>query len=481
MPDVLIRFARVSLESFGRIDDAAEACKLAFQQGYQSRELVVVYCACAMLDGALDAAEGTLRSARVLLSPAAGAALEREILDLVVQAGRVIAGGTSEPALKPPPKAVEREEPQTPKQPPKGAALAPSEPTMPHLNTRFYVDEGMFSIDYYDNVVEEGYIDRFVSAFRRAERDGRMQFAGSLMRSTPFYFTICPGCGVCILSNRDVGKSITCHMCERRHDTKVATDAPLRELLKQVEQAVGRPVVDLSGRKHLVLLQAVNPADQEKIAPICREFGFDELNATGPAAGPLLSTGVERRLIDPSRPSSLWSIKAGTGTTTQGEETPPEVERLLRRLRSDVGAIGSLSMSYYADADDLYTHMIEGRHDKIEAAAREQIARAPADIAAWQALVFILLQTEQVESAIAEAEKFTSALPDDAESWGMLGVALTKARRYADAVPPLRTAFELDPTSRTAAMVLEQCLRELGNEKEAAEVFARMQSLGGIT
>ena len=90
-----------------------------------------------------------------------------------------------------------------------------------HTQARLYMGEGTYSLDFYFDVQDPRYMFQATKAIEDYDKEiqaGGMQLQ---LQDIPFYFTQCPHCKVEILTNRVVGKGITCQQCEGRHKTEV--------------------------------------------------------------------------------------------------------------------------------------------------------------------------------------------------------------------------------------------------------------------
>src|SRR4051812_45300294 len=56
-------------------------------------------------------------------------------------------------------------------------------------------------------------------------------------RSTPFYFTQCSGCGVIILTNREILHALQCRLCAETHTTHQMHRADLESVLASIHRA----------------------------------------------------------------------------------------------------------------------------------------------------------------------------------------------------------------------------------------------------
>lgn len=113
----------------------------------------------------------------------------------------------------------------------------------------------------------------------------------------------------------------------------------------------------------------------------------------------------------------------------------------------------------------LATKLAAGQHWEEAATALEEWCRlAPSDPEPRRRLADVLLHgLSRAEDAAARFQEAVQLAPDDAATWGALGVALASARRYAEAIEAFDTALRLDPAlfdSRPAARAVAEAARE---------------------
>jgi Flp pilus assembly protein TadD len=81
------------------------------------------------------------------------------------------------------------------------------------------------------------------------------------------------------------------------------------------------------------------------------------------------------------------------------------------------------------------------------------------------------LDAKELERAREAAARAARRAPDDGEAWRLLGMALFRDRRAADAVAPFERAASLQPTSAVARFNLGSALLETGRAAEAERAY----------
>ncbi len=160
---------------------------------------------------------------------------------------------------------------------------------LPYMNIFGYMSGEVYAVDFYYPVDAPDYADLFRQGWADVERNAPLR-----PRSTLLFFTECPGCGLQILTNRDLGDPLHCRNCETSFAADRATSPALNELLEDVHHRMGRRVEPIAGLRSVVLIQALDPRDAPRVAEIFRNMGFTQLPDSHPLVANLYRDAVER-------------------------------------------------------------------------------------------------------------------------------------------------------------------------------------------
>jgi serine/threonine protein kinase len=509
--EVLVLLGGMLMEHLGRIEDAAVCFQAAWDQGYLSYELLMRYLTCNLLLDRKQLVAQLVAVAQDDFSEDELAKLKVDIWKLqwqIIQSWRAHtqheeqqvvsgedriqaqAGGNEEPTHA----GAQQIEPEPPIQDGVSTpdADSPSDeqyfpmpfliPRVPSLIPRFYVDEGVYSLDFYYDPTAPDYVERFMYCWRKVVRDPSRKPFGSVLTLSviPFYFTRCPTCELPILTNRRLGKSLGCQRCRKEHTASVTKDSDLDVLVGRILEALGKKRTDLTGQMQLILIQSADEDDHTKLVEdICFRTGFTPLPQAHPAAIHLLYT-LAKNGIPNWRPYSLWQKMSDNGQYAYVGETPPEVEHLVRMFRLNGLELNSVS-STYDPADSFFgagqaqteTEMIEEFLRKAEVAADQyQINTLPLQIS-------LLLWLGKINKAKEKAQAFARQHPDEAGGWILLGKTEMASGHFQAAVEAFEKANVIDPVARAVMFFLVQCYWQLGDTFKAEMWSARWRSLGG--
>lgn len=98
------------------------------------------------------------------------------------------------------------------------------------------------------------------------------------------------------------------------------------------------------------------------------------------------------------------------------------------------------------------------RYDEAAAAARAALATEPDDPDLLEVLVTALVDGDHPMAAVGPARRLLVVRPDDARPHQLLGWSLHRSKQFGDALPHLRRAVALAPTSVQAHVMLGDCL-----------------------
>ena len=538
MANVWVLLGSVLMEHLGRIEDAAACFQAAWDQGYISYEWLLQYLTCSMLLDRKQLVDQLIALAQDNLSEDELTKLDTDVWRLqmqIIMSWRPARQREEQRTAKKRKKRKKKEQIESNKQKEKqtvsgeepslaqtggddeltqsAVRLKEPEPssqeenamthpiqeeistpdadspspgqnlTMPFLIPRFYLDEGVYSLDFYHDPTAPDYIEQFVHFWREATRNPqyRLIFGRVLtLSSIPFYFTRCPTCELPILTNRRPGKSLTCRRCGKEYTASVTKDSDLDVLLGRILEALGKKLIDLTGQMQVVLIQLVGGDDHAKLVEdICFRAGFTPLLQAHPAAFYLLDALRGKGFLK-WRPYSLWQKMSDNGQQAYVGEWPPEVEHLVRMLRLN-GLEPNLVSTTYDPADPFFggwqarteTEMIEEFLQRAEVAADQyQIDTLPLQIG-------LLLQLGKINEAKEKAQALTRQHSDEAVGWILLGQTEMASGHFQAAAEAFEKANAIDPVARAAMFFLAQCYEQLGDITKAEMWSARWRSLGG--
>lgn len=474
--EALVRRAAVLMDSLDRVHEAWMALDLAFDQGFESREWFVRSLACARLLGFDQQAETMVTAGRTNIGIEIANAMIEEA-DAIIE--RIRSGKPSDHR-----KAVSHSgrsrstRGRQPGQPAQKEQVVPGPGfRMPFLNFRMNGQSGQFTIDFYDDIASQSYLDQFQKAWYQATRE---DLAGMEMRATPLYFTQCPGCGLKILTNRDHGKALRCRNCSASHDCNPLVDASLAELLSQVQETLELKLENLHGHILVVIFQCADAAEQNAIIDECKRAGFDQVPKRNFVVANTILEGVKRGVFESTEHIHAWQKRADSTTLSYAGETPPEIEALIRNVRERARNVKSISTSYDLDAFDPVTAAsLTGDFAKAQYLLEQELVKSPNEPATMAVLTEMLCAQEKYEQALKPARGVTALTPEDARSWITLGRIEAQLGQSREAIKSLQRALELDPTQAAAMFLLAHLHAELGDDAKANVWRARCDALGG--
>lgn len=345
--------------------------------------------------------------------------------------------------------------------------------TLPHMNVLAYADGTTFGVDFYDDVDDPEYGERFAAGWQQLTREAPMR-----PRSHPFSFAVCPGCSAPILTNRRPGAVFTCRLCGGALEALETPSSRLTALRDATLARIGKRVIDVAGQLQAVVVQPVDPQAAESLDAVCAAAGFQPAEDDSQVHAVLVSEALQRG-FDANGELKTWQKLAGEGGLAPAleGETTPEVDDLVGRL-NEVAGVRTLSLTFDLSGDDDFTLFLRGDFDELERRARERLASDPASASSLEALVEVLDARGSLDEAAEKAQALT-VVRDDAASWQTLGRIQLRAGRTAEAAAAFERVLDLDPLARTAMAMLAHCYAALGDEERAQLMHARSLALGG--
>ena len=485
LANIQVAFARICLQQLGRWEDADAALFAAHQQGFLSREWLLLALVSSMLTGRKRDADELIKAARRDLPDDEFKRLEKEAV------GQKSSDGKDAHSAKKAQAAPTPEEPSEPRELPQ-AALADEPPAvreeasfepagLPFFNVRFYLPENRFSFDFYDDLSRADYEDRFVESWSHFQRNPELNH-GAELRPAPLYFHRCPNCKVHILTNRDEGSKLNCRQCDEKNRTRRVETERTRELLGLVHKELGKTLKSHKGLRQFLMFQPVevNPKALDEMKRICKEAGFEHFAGANSPLGFFCKMSAKKAGLpfDERREIITVSRLGISDELSYAGDTPLETDRLVRKLRG-VAPIRSMSTNLDPGADDSASLFLRGKREEMEQQCRREVEKSPEDMAQVRLLIEVLRANKKTAEAKALALRASVTAPNDPDSWVALGESEKDLAEYPAAIAHLNKALGLDPLKRDALVGLFLCFEKTGDAEKAQEIWARLEALGG--
>ena len=538
---VRVRLAAMYMDHLGRLDEAWTALDEAFDSGHVSREWFVRLLAASLLLDRRDTVQDLLWAAEHKMPKELGERLVSESIDLARElADRY--GGTDEPDVSagtgqaaardadvgatpvpvppgdPPAPAPPGDAPapappgdapapappgdapapappgDAPAPAPPGDAPAPAPPgdapapdadaapTVPFLNFRYY-DSFDFTIDYYQWPDAPDYGADLLLELRRRLRDPRLAVGGASLRGSPFYFTICPGCGITVLTNRDVGKAIRCRMCNTKFPTAPVHSPDFDRIVAEVSAELGIEALKdpQAPDVHVLFVQPPDTAAGDAVGEVCRTAGMAELGRNHLISAYLLQEATTRGIAKPGRPWSIWTLPRSEPDAWARDSTPKALSPVIRELQDRIPGVWTLSTTMSAQNMASMDKTVEEASAAAERTLRDAVRSGEAQARELRQLAFLLDHRGEHREAERKARAAVAADDSSAEGWWILGRVLLGQEDFAGARDALQAALARDPTSAPALTMLAHCYERLGDDERARELYVRATSRTGTS
>jgi tetratricopeptide (TPR) repeat protein len=490
-----VAFADICLRQLGRWDDAYSALFAAHQQGFMSREWLLLTLASSTLTGRKGDVDELMKAAERDLPSVDVQRLEKEVMEMTIAAMRKAVGqeGSTENATQPEPKkkpALPMElaaqsnapDPASVVKDSTGSAGASFEPAgLPFFNVRFYMPENRFSFDYYNDIRAVDYVDKFLESWNRFQRDPNLT-PNAELRPKPLYFHLCPICKTYILTNREEGSNLNCRQCNVKNPTRRVEDEGTLQILSAAHKVLSKTLKSHKGLRQFLLFQPVddNPQVLDEMKRTCREAGFEHFAGANSTLGSFCMWSLEKSglTLDRRREIITVSSLSISDELSYAGETPAETDVLVGKLRM-LAPIRSMSTNYDPAANDLVSLFFGGNIEEMERECRRAVAESPENIVQLRLLVEILRGNKKNAEAKALSWRATVSAPDNPDSWIALGETEKDLEEYPAAISHLNKALSLDPLRRDALIGLFLCYEKTGEKEESQEIWSRIESLGG--
>ncbi|MEV7003306.1 tetratricopeptide repeat protein [Streptomyces sp. NPDC093982] len=487
------RLAVVCMDHLQDFGTAWQALEMAHSQGLASEEWYIRYLACNLLLGQAEESLALDASAREQLGKPTAEALWSQSIDLArhiaesadsdadADSAQVPYGESAPPPAQPdsPARSPQPELGDLPAVLSSGPEYA--SPGVPLLNLRIGASTRLYTVDFYlrTAAARADYADAFAYALDEDRTRLRLEHPQLELRTTPFYFTRCPGCGGAVLTNRDPGKELRCRWCGTSAPTHQVREERLDRLRSAAEEAVGLNRVDLS--RHVLSL-LVDPGDQERLPQlllIAATAGWEPIPKDHPLSLHLRSEADRRGMVAPESDSAVVLRRtAPPNSEAYADKTPPDVELLLITLREDVGPVMSLSQVHDPAGSDPITLSLQGETNDAVGYMQRRAEREPLDPLVHIGLAESLISAERFDEALSPARRAVGLLPTDARCWETLGRLHRRRGETAEAVEAYEKSLALDPVQPMVLLMLADCYGTLNRPQDAAAAASRAAALG---
>jgi tetratricopeptide (TPR) repeat protein len=482
-----VRLAVMYMDHLGRPDLAWAALDEAFDSGHQSPEWFVRMLAASLLLDRRDTVQVLLGVAKHNHSEDVAEQLVAESFGLARKlADRYggtpdephVSAGTSEAAAR----SIDADAAPTPVPPADVQAPgAGTTPGAPFLNIRHY---GFFdfTIDYYQWPDTPGYVAGLLERLRPVLRDPRLaSYSGSGMRGSPFSFTICPGCGITVLTNRDVGKAIRCRMCNTTFPTAPVSRPDFDRIVAEVSAELGIQALEdpQAPDVHVLFVQPPDTAADAAAGEVCRAAGMAELGKNHLITMHMLREATSRGIARPDRPWSVWTLPRSEPDAWARDSTPKALSPVIRELQFRAPGVMTLTTTMSAQDIASMDKTLEETAAAAERTLRDTIRSGEAQARELRELAWLLDRRGEHREAERKARAAVAADDTSAEGWEILGRTLLQQEDFAAARDAIEAALARDPTSVAALMMLARCYERLGDDELARELYTRATSRTG--
>ena len=491
---VRVQLATIYMDHLGRIEEAWEALDAAFDSGHESREWFVRMLAASLLLDRHATVQSLLCAAKHNHSESFAEQLLTESVDLARQlADRYggepeepdVSAGTSEPAAQDTevgaePAPVPPQDAPTPVPAQDGPGPdTDAAPGLPFLNLRYY---GFFdfTIDYYQRSDAPDYVAGLFMQLRRAQRDPRFAIQGASMRGSPFSFTICPGCRIAVLTNRDAGKAIRCRMCNTTSPTTPIHGPDFDRILAEISAELDIEAIKdpQAPDTHLMFVQPPG-ASGDTVGEICRAAGMAELGRNNLISVHMLQEATTRRIFKPGCPWSVWTLPRSEPGAWARDSTPKALYPVIAALQLRAPGVMTLTTTMSAQQMAIMDKTVEEARAAAERTLRDALRSGEAQANELRQLAWLLDVRGEHHEAERMARAAIAADDNSAEGWEILGTALLRQEDFAAALDALEAALARDPTSVHALTMLARCYEGLGDDERARELYTRAMSRTG--
>lgn len=486
--DGLLRVMLAKYLMEGRLDVAGadSALEIAFGLGHQSPEWASRTLACALLLGKNEQAAELMNAISSALTEEQADELARDAMGLVKsvieKAG--LSKGVGEAETEAKDQATVHDEPVPADDQHPTASEAPSATkdeeafraairngSQVYLQVRTSYADGSQCFDFYYGKDQED----FVPAFKKALAQVDLMMMGRLTnRAKPHGFGRCPECETLLFSQRDRDERYLCQGCERRVTFTPAHSQFLDRLASDTLEASGI-IPKMTSEGTLVIgLGRVDGEWPEKLSVRLMAAGYQPVPSDRAIYKYIEIEALKRNQALP-KDWQVWLTEIASGQAAGEDGTPQALDRLLRDLRREFGAMWSMSATL--PQGEFLSAML-GTTDEMFGAIRGFVDDHPGDLAIQRALVEHLVRVEKIAEARKAMLAMVLASPEDPDAIYAEATVAVAELRFTEAIPILETVLLAKPRDQMARMKLAYCYREIGDETRAAALWGELRAHG---
>jgi serine/threonine protein kinase len=494
---VRVSLAAVYMDHLGLLEEAWAALDAAFDAGYESREWFVRMLASSLLLDRGDMVDGMLYAAQNNFPDELGRALVEESIamarqlaekyversvaespDVTTADEQMLRHGDPEETVDAVRADIGAEQSPAsagPSFPSTAAHDVDAAPGLPFLNFRFY-DFFDFTVDYYESVTAPDFVQSFLGHLRRATRDPRFTGgSGAPLRGSPFYFTICAGCGVTVLTNRDAGKRMNCRMCGTGGPTDPVHGPVFDSIVAEVSAELGiQPAAAADAPDvHVLFVQSPHDDVSDVVGEVCRQAGMVRLAPNLLISVHMLREATSRGLARLQDSWSAWALRTSQDETWARDSTPRPLAAVVRELQHRAPGVRTLTTTLTTAEMAEMSATVEEVEQEEERSLRAAVRSGEAQAQDLRRLASLLDRRGSHPEAERTARAAIAADENSAEGWEVLGTALFHQQDFVGARDALEESLSRDPTSVLVLTMLQVCCQQLGDDDRAAEFHAR--------
>jgi hypothetical protein len=335
---------------------------------------------------------------------------------------------------------------------------------LPFVTPHFTQPENSVSIDFYQKIDLPEYAEEFVYCYHEVERGMSPEFGQFTMKTNLLAFTQCPGCGFPILTNRDVGQKITCKSCDHRFNVTPVSRDDLQRLIDEAESKLDKKRLPLADSQVILLLQNVDEAMATEIDRGARSSGFERVSEDLTPCRILAIDAIRRNHFQVGPFIAFRKNYGKDAGHCYKEETPPDVDRLVRQIRSQDPSVRSVSRVVPATLFGIDRALQEGRFEEVARILEGYLLTDSGNPLYLMYLVHALTRLGRHDEAKARGKLAASLHPDNADLQASVAVAYIAVGDYSDAIFYLERAVDLSPDVTEYSGLLRTCRQRLHNK-----------------
>jgi predicted RNA-binding Zn-ribbon protein involved in translation (DUF1610 family) len=335
--------------------------------------------------------------------------------------------------------------------------------------------DGSMLFDFYYGIQQADYVATFTRAISEIHVKTMGIWGDIEQRGKAYAFAKCPNCGAVVLTRRDSNELYTCQGCDKKVPVSPFRTPESEELLSSALAAVGLSPKPVDAG---VIFLAVAPKDETQAEIVGIRLISEGYTSVGP--GRVLYEhflmGAHERGTTPPGALRIWMKEIATSQMTAREDDmPEELDRLIRSLRRESGALWSMSMT--APESDACGFLMK-THDEVFDEMKMHAARSPNNVR----LVRTAIETAVRLGRLSEGNELLTPLrltsPDDPDCWAATAAIALGEKRYASAIDLLERVLAVRPRDQMARGELIRACEAAGNMRRAAELTQELRVHG---